>query len=103
MNRQTLSLIAGATALAAVTGFATLSAPDASGGDTTAKAAAQLPVQRTSLLCPQPSTSDLAETAYTAFTPVTKGTDGKGAAELVAAGEGSTAPDTGGDDAGIIF
>lgn len=98
MNRQTLSLIAGATALAAVTGFATLSAPDASGGDTTTKAAAQLPVQRTSLLCPQPSTSDLAETAYTAFTPVTKGTDGKGAAELVAAGGGSTAPDTGGDD-----
>ncbi|MDT0573685.1 DUF5719 family protein [Streptomyces sp. DSM 3412] len=97
MNRQTLSLIAGATALAAVTGFATLSAPDTSGGDTTAKAAAQLPVQRTSLLCPQPSSSDLAETAYTAFTPVTEGTGGEGGAELVAAAGGKAASDTGDD------
>ncbi|KND44340.1 DUF5719 family protein [Streptomyces stelliscabiei] len=101
MNRQTLSLIAGATALAAVTGFAALSAPDTSGGGTTAKAAAQLPVQRTSLLCPQPSTSDLAETAYTSFTPVTKGTGGEGGAELVAAGGQSTDPDKGdGSDKG---
>ncbi|MDW8809538.1 DUF5719 family protein [Streptomyces scabiei] len=90
MNRQTLSLIAGATALAAVTGFAVISTPDTAGGDTTAKAAAQLPVQRTSLLCPQPSTSDLAETAYTSFTPVTKDTGGEGGAELVAAGGRST-------------
>ncbi|MER6157118.1 DUF5719 family protein [Streptomyces sp. NPDC001868] len=95
MNRQTLSLIAGATALAAVTGFAVLTTPDASGGDTTTKAAAQLPVQRTSLLCPQPSTSDLAETAYTSFTPVTEGTAGKGGAELVAAGAESTDPGKG--------
>jgi hypothetical protein len=86
VNRQTLSLIAGAAALAAVTGFAVLSTPDASDGDTTAKAAAQLPVQRTNLLCPQPSSSDLAETAYTSFTPLTKGTGGEGGAELVAAG-----------------
>ncbi|WP_328838811.1 DUF5719 family protein [Streptomyces europaeiscabiei] len=98
MNRTTLSLIAGTTALAAVTGFAAFSAPDASGGDTTAKAAAQLPVQRTSLLCPQPSTSDLAETAYTSFTPVTEGTGGKGSAELVAAGGGSADPDKGDKD-----
>ncbi|UUU22615.1 DUF5719 family protein [Streptomyces sp. DSM 40750] len=89
MNRTTLSLIAGTTALAAVTGFAALTAPDASGGDTTTKAAAQLPVQRTSLLCPQPSTSDVAETAYTSFTPVTEGAGGEGGAELVAAGEES--------------
>ena len=46
MNRTTLSLIAGVTALAAVTGFAALSAPDAPGADApgadaTAKAAAQ--------------------------------------------------------------
>ncbi|MFD9110845.1 DUF5719 family protein [Streptomyces bottropensis] len=101
MNRQTLSLIAGATALAAVTGFAVLSAPDTSGGGTTAKAAAQLPVQRTSLLCPQPSTSDLAETAYTSFTPVTQGTGGEGGAELVAAGGQSTDPGKGdGSDKG---
>ncbi|MFD5075986.1 DUF5719 family protein [Streptomyces sp. NPDC058371] len=84
MNRTTLSLIAGAGALAAVTGFAALTAPDASGGDT-AKAAAQLPVERTSLLCPQPSTSDLAETAYTSFTPVSKGTGSSGTAQLKSA------------------
>ncbi|MGP4090136.1 DUF5719 family protein, partial [Streptomyces sp. KR55] len=81
MNRTTLSLIAGVTALAAITGFAALSAPDATGTDT-AKAAAELPVERTSLLCPAPSTSDLAETTYTSFTPVTKGAASKGRAEL---------------------
>ncbi|MCW8097560.1 DUF5719 family protein [Streptomyces tauricus] len=85
MNRTTVSLIAGVTALAAVTGFASMSEPQAAGEDT-AKAAAQLPVERTSLLCPAPSTSDLAETAYTSFTPVTKGTGKSGKAELVAAG-----------------
>ncbi|MPY62272.1 DUF5719 family protein [Streptomyces spongiae] len=99
MNRTTLSLIAGATALAAVTGFAALTAPGAS-GDGTAKAAAQLPVERTSLLCPQPSTSDLAETAYTSFTPVTKGTGDKGKAELAAAGEDSADGDSGGKKTG---
>ncbi|MEU1853014.1 DUF5719 family protein [Streptomyces sp. NPDC019990] len=85
MNRTTLSLIAGATALAAVTGFAALSAPGAPGADATAGAAAQLPVERTSLLCPAPSTSDLAETSYTSFTPVTEGTESGGKAELKAA------------------
>ncbi|MFD4412673.1 DUF5719 family protein [Streptomyces sp. NPDC058467] len=88
MNRTTLSLIAGATALAAVTGFAVLSAPAAS-GDNTAKTAAQLPVERTSLLCPQPSTSDIADTAYTSFTPVSQGTSDSGKAELQAAAEES--------------
>ncbi|CAL9474961.1 DUF5719 family protein [Streptomyces sp. enrichment culture] len=84
MKRTTLSLIACATALAAITGFAAVSAPDDSGTDTAAPAA-RLPVERTSLLCPAPSTSDLAETAYTSFTPVTKGADGKGGAELATA------------------
>jgi hypothetical protein len=84
VNRTTLSLLAGVTALAAVTGYATLSAPEASGKDS-AEAAAVLPVERTSLLCPSPSTSDLAETAYTSFTPVTKGTGSRGRAELAAA------------------
>ncbi|WP_369235877.1 DUF5719 family protein [Streptomyces sp. R21] len=88
MNRTTLSLIAGTTALAAVTGFAALSAPAASGGDT-AKAAARLPVERTSLLCPAPSLSDLAETAYTSFTPVSQGTGTSGTAELRSATEES--------------
>ncbi len=84
MNRTTISLIAGTAALAAVTGFAALSTPDAAGAGT-AEAAAQQPVQRTSLLCPAPSTSDLAETTYTSFTPVTEGTGSDGKAELAAA------------------
>ncbi|MFH9016257.1 DUF5719 family protein [Streptomyces sp. NPDC017943] len=85
MNRTTLSLIAGATALAAVTGFAALSAPDATGTESAAQPAAQRPVERTSLLCPAPSTSDIAETTYTSFTPVTKGAGSGGKAELRAA------------------
>jgi hypothetical protein len=89
VNRTTLSLIAGTAALAAVTGFATLDTPDAAGPDT-AKAAAELPVERTSLLCPAPSLSDLAETSYTSFTPVTKGTGSDGKAELRSATEQST-------------
>ncbi|TPQ20173.1 DUF5719 family protein [Streptomyces sporangiiformans] len=88
MNRTTVSLIAGVAALAAVAGFASLTEPDASGGDT-AKAAAQMPVERTSLLCPAPSISDVAETAYTSYTPVTKGADTSGRAELAFAGEKS--------------
>ncbi|MFJ8200244.1 DUF5719 family protein [Streptomyces sp. NPDC096152] len=88
MNRTTLSLIAGATALAAVTGFAALTTPDASGAGA-AKAAAHLPVERTTLVCPTPSTSDIADTSYTSFTPVTRGTDGSGKAELQSAAEAS--------------
>jgi len=88
VNRPTLSLLAGVVALAAVTGFAEMKAPAASGADT-AKAAAQLPVERTSLLCPAPSTSDLADTSYTSFTPVTTGTDSSGKAELQSATEES--------------
>ncbi|MFD8200043.1 DUF5719 family protein [Streptomyces sp. NPDC059701] len=101
MNRTTLSLIAGATALAAVTGFAALSTPDASGADPAGAAAARLPVERTSLLCPVPSTSDLAETTYTSFTPVTRGTDAKGSAQLApAAAEQSGASGESGDKQG---
>ncbi|MEU6576152.1 DUF5719 family protein [Streptomyces sp. NPDC046805] len=88
MKSIPLPLIAGVAALAAVTGFAALNAPDGSGTDTV-KAAAQLPVERTSLLCPAPSTSDIADTTYTSFTPVTKGTPGSGKAELQAAPEAS--------------
>jgi hypothetical protein len=84
VNRTTLSLIAGTAALAAVTGFAVLTTPDAAGKDT-AGAAAVLPVERTSLLCPAPSISDLADTSYTSFTPVTKGTESDGGAELQSA------------------
>ncbi|MER5298202.1 DUF5719 family protein [Streptomyces lasiicapitis] len=83
MNRTTVSLIAVAAALAAVTGFASVNAPD--GGDDGAKAAKRLPVERTSLLCPEPSTSDLAETSYTAFTPSSGGAGSGGKAELLPA------------------
>ncbi|MFF9808469.1 DUF5719 family protein [Streptomyces coeruleorubidus] len=100
MNRTTLSLIAGATALAAVTGFAALSTPDTPGTESTAKAAAQLPVERTSLLCPAPSTSDIAETSYTSFTPVTKGTGSGGKAELRAAAQESPDGSGAGGDKG---
>lgn len=103
MNRTTLSLIAAVTALAAVTGFA---AATTSGGtdDAPAKAAAQLPVERSSLLCPTPSQSDLAETAYTSFTPNSKDAQGaqdtkagSGTAQLMPAGTGAS---DAGDSAG---
>ncbi|MET9625294.1 DUF5719 family protein [Streptomyces sp. NPDC006464] len=79
MKRTTLSLIAVATALAAVTGFAALTAPDGS-SSAGAKAPARLPVERSSLLCPAPSTSEVAETVYTSYTPAGKDTAGKTAA-----------------------
>jgi hypothetical protein len=97
VKRTTLSLIAGTAALAAVTGFATMNAPADTGADT-ARAAAQLPVERTSLLCPAPSNSDLAETDYTSFTPVTKGTGSDGKAELTAA-DGQSPDDAEGGEA----
>jgi hypothetical protein len=90
VNRTTLSLIVGTAALAAVTGVATLTEPAAPAADT-AKAAAVLPVERTNLLCPAPSTSDLADTTYTSFTPVTKGTGSDGTAQLQSAAESSAA------------
>ncbi|MFI2740812.1 DUF5719 family protein [Streptomyces sp. NPDC018711] len=73
MNRTTLSLIAGATALAAVTGFAALTAPDGTAA-TGAKATTRLPVERVGLVCPAPSTSEVAETRYTSYTPAGTGT-----------------------------
>ncbi|WP_329119897.1 DUF5719 family protein [Streptomyces sp. NBC_01353] len=78
MKRTTLSLIAVATALAAVTGFAALTAPDG-----TVKvppiATGPMPVERSSLLCPAPSTSEVAETDYTSYTPAGKGAVGAAA------------------------
>ncbi|WP_316770008.1 DUF5719 family protein [Streptomyces sasae] len=88
MNRTTLSLLAGTAALVAVTGFAALNPPATSAAHT-AEAAAQLPVERTTLLCPAPSLSDIADTSYTSFTPVTKGTTSDGKAALQAATEQS--------------
>ncbi|ORT53610.1 DUF5719 family protein [Streptomyces sp. CB03238] len=82
MNRTTLSLAAAVTALAAVTGFAALSAPEGDTGTVTnAVLPARLPVERSTLLCPAPSNSEVAETVYTSFTPVGEG-EGAGQAEL---------------------
>ncbi|THA70218.1 hypothetical protein E6R60_30355 [Streptomyces sp. A0642] len=79
MKSTSLSLIAGAVALAAVTGFAAVNVPDGK-GTATAKPAARLPVERSSLLCPAPGLSDLAETEYTSFTPAAGGGDAAGPA-----------------------
>ncbi|MFB8090292.1 DUF5719 family protein [Streptomyces sp. NPDC055992] len=83
-STSSLSLIAGAVALAAVTGFAALEVPDDS-GPAEARTAARLPVERTSLLCPAPGLSDLSETAYTAYTPpnTSGGSAAAGTAELL--------------------
>ncbi|MYX73428.1 DUF5719 family protein [Streptomyces sp. SID3915] len=81
MKSTPLSLIAGAVALAAVTGFAALNAPGEA-GTPVAKAASRLPVERSSLLCPSPGGSDLAETTYTSFTPAGAGGGEAGTAEL---------------------
>ncbi|MDT9684793.1 DUF5719 family protein [Streptomyces sp. TRM76323] len=78
MNRSALSLLAAATALAALTGLAALTSPGADGSAPAAGAApARLPVERSSLLCPAPSSSEVAETTYTSFTPATTGDAGK--------------------------
>ncbi|MFB7516490.1 DUF5719 family protein [Streptomyces sp. NPDC056144] len=69
MKRTTISLLAVATALAAVTGFATLSAPEGDTAAPAAKASTRLPVERSGLVCPAPSTSEVAETVYTSYTP----------------------------------
>ncbi|MFD7507397.1 DUF5719 family protein [Streptomyces sp. NPDC059850] len=73
MNRTTLSLIGAATALAAVTGLASLTGGPSDDAGTAAKAASRLPVQRSTLLCPEPSSSDVSSTTYTAFTPKRSG------------------------------
>nr|WP_202545971.1 DUF5719 family protein [Streptomyces sp. SID5606] len=87
-----MSLIACTAALAAVTGFAAVATPDGAESGPAAPAA-RLPVERTSLLCPAPSSSDLAETQYTSFTPVTKGAEEKGEAALTVAAPGDAAED----------
>ncbi|MFJ8696736.1 DUF5719 family protein [Streptomyces roseolilacinus] len=75
MNRSTLSLLAAATALAALTGLAALTSPGADDDPVRAAGAApaRLPVERSSVLCPAPSSSEVAETTYVSFTPATGG------------------------------
>ncbi|MGW7691564.1 DUF5719 family protein [Streptomyces asiaticus] len=102
MNRTTLSLIGAATALAAVTGVAALTGGSSDDADASAKAATRLPVQRSTLLCPTPSSSDVSSTTYTAYTPKRDGVDAKdGAAELLPAqNPADDTTDPGGDGGG---
>ncbi|MGW0752459.1 DUF5719 family protein [Streptomyces sp. NPDC002587] len=82
-----MTLAAVTAALAALTAAAALTAPAAEGTATgKATAAARMPVERSLLVCPAPSSSDIAETTYTAFTPGAAGSaEGKGSARLLGA------------------
>ncbi|MBL1101296.1 DUF5719 family protein [Streptomyces coffeae] len=106
MNRTTLSLIGAATALAAVTGVATLTGGSSDGTDGSAKAASRMPVERSTLLCPTPTSSEVAGTTYTAYTPQRKGTaaaaaEGGGEAALLPAqGPADDVTDPGAGDGG---
>ncbi|NLU75901.1 hypothetical protein HCC61_25160 [Streptomyces sp. HNM0575] len=95
MNRTSTTLIGAVAALAAVTGVAALAAPGDDGTGSTA-AAGRRPVERSTLVCPQPSVSDVAETRYTAFAPQGSKGKGEGKGELYAAEKA----DTGGSDGG---
>ncbi|MFJ6052873.1 DUF5719 family protein [Streptomyces sp. NPDC092307] len=86
-QRAPLTLAAVTAALAALTGVAALTAPatDGQAADTKAATAARMPVERSLLVCPGPSSSDIAETTYTAFTPGAPAGAGKGSARLLGA------------------
>lgn len=85
MNRSTLSLAGGVVVLAVLTGAASLSGGNDSAAVPTGSAV-RLPVQRSTLLCPEPSPSDFATTTYTSFTPQsTSGGGAGGSARLVPA------------------
>ncbi|MBA0049477.1 hypothetical protein E0L36_00665 [Streptomyces sp. AJS327] len=89
MNRTTLNLIGAVTALAAVAGVAAASAP---GEDSPGGTAERRPVERSTLVCPKPTLSDVAETDYTAFSPK-GGPRSKGSAELHPAALAETGED----------
>ncbi|MFC0602774.1 DUF5719 family protein [Streptomyces palmae] len=98
MNRTTLSLIAAVAALAAVTGVAAVAGGTSDSGDgTRAAAATGLPVERSSLVCPSPSASDVASTTYTAFSPGWQGAKSAGA-EQAAKGSARLLPAAGSAD-----
>jgi Family of unknown function (DUF5719) len=88
-NRTTLTLIAVVAALGAVTGAAsTLTQPPAESAGGTEATATRLPVERSTLVCPQPTTSDLGETTYTGYTPkgdARRESEDKGSAGLLPA------------------
>ncbi|MFE1176761.1 DUF5719 family protein [Streptomyces sp. NPDC058773] len=88
MKRTMMSLIGVAVALGAVTGVAAVAAPD-DGGPAVPRGGSRLPVQRSALLCPAPTSSEVGETTYTAFAPkgAAAGAGGKkGTARLLPAG-----------------
>ncbi|MEW1865079.1 DUF5719 family protein [Streptomyces sp. NPDC088194] len=72
MNRSTLSLAGAVVALAVLTGAASMTGGDDS-HTAPAASSSRLPVQRSTLLCPEPSTSEFADTTYTSFTPLGSG------------------------------
>ncbi|MFD6231856.1 DUF5719 family protein [Streptomyces sp. NPDC060232] len=86
-QRAPLTLAAVTAALAVLTGVAALTAPAPAGGSSAGKAAAsaRMPVERSLLVCPGPSSSDIAETTYTSFTPGAPAGEGKGSARLLGA------------------
>ncbi|TJZ42457.1 hypothetical protein FCH28_34140 [Streptomyces piniterrae] len=96
MKRTMMSLTGAAVALAAVTGVAALAAPGGEAQDA-AGAGTRMPVQRSALLCPAPTSSEVGETTYTAFAPkgAVAGAAKKGTAQLLPA---STLKDTGDTD-----
>lgn len=112
ISRTVQFLIVAVVVLVALTGVAALTAPD--GSATGAKAAERRPVERSSLLCPAPSNSDLAETTYTSFTPgpssagSSSGTGGSAELHTAVSGTGTgsqppgggTGEDTGGTTGG---
>ncbi|MFI0710527.1 DUF5719 family protein [Streptomyces inhibens] len=99
MKRTMMSLIGVAVALAAVSGVAAVAAPDG-GAKEAPGSGTRLPVQRSALLCPAPTSSEVGETTYTAFAPkgAAAGADAKkGTAKLLPAG---TVRDAGSGDDG---
>ncbi|WP_431783436.1 DUF5719 family protein [Streptomyces chumphonensis] len=76
LNRPVLALVGAVTALAAVSAVAAVTTSADGVGTPSASAAERRPVQRSTLVCPQPSTSELGETHLTAFTPAGGGSDG---------------------------
>jgi Family of unknown function (DUF5719) len=95
VKRTTVSLIGAAATLAVVAGIASATAPGDGGHDDAPATAARMPVQRTTVTCPAPSSSEFADTTYTAFSPGGGTARGGGKATLVPAP--SAATDTGGD------
>ncbi|GGU98400.1 hypothetical protein GCM10010211_77150 [Streptomyces albospinus] len=99
MKRTTMSLFGVAAALAAATGVAAVAAPGGGAG-AAPQSGTRLPVQRSALLCPAPTSSEVAETAYTAFAPPGAGAGAdakKGTAQLQPTG---TVADSSGNPAG---